>query len=91
MTKRRDRYRKLFDTLRAYEASGAEFTIADLSTATGHKPSSLAVYFRNRLKNVYVFTKDGVAYSTKGLRSLRYDRFFDYMSQKSEKIRRLEY
>lgn len=90
MAKARDRYRRLYDALRNYQTMGAMFTISDLSTATNYKTSALAVYFRNRLRKVHVFTSDGVNYTSRGVAELSYDEFLEYMSQKSEKVRKLD-
>ena len=80
--KQRDKYKSLYDSLVQLEETKSKFTVSDLSISTNYKRATLAVYIRNRLKNRFLFTEDGLNYVVIGLKNIQYKDFTDFMSQK---------
>lgn len=68
--KQRDKYQALYDSLVEMEISKSLFTVSDLAISTLYKKGTLAVYIRNKLKNRYLFTEDGIVYSVSGIKDM---------------------
>ena len=76
-----DKYKTLYDALVALEESDSKFTLSDLAISTSYQKGTLGVYIRNRLKNKYLFTIDGITYTANGIKKLSYKEFHEIMSQ----------
>lgn len=90
--KQRDKYQALYDSLVEMENSKSLFTVSDLAISTLYKKGTLAVYIRNKLKNKYLFTEDGIVYSVSGIKDMPFRDFQKIMSQKgpSENLNEIE-
>lgn len=83
MAKKKGNYGKLYDALCQLEAESRPFSIASLARIVGYKESSLRVYVRNKLRNVYMFSDGNGAFTVRGVCSQSRAEFTEYMSQKS--------
>lgn len=83
MAKRKERYGKLYDALCQLERESRPFSVADLAQVVGYKESSLRVYMRNKLNNVYMFSYDNGLCVVRGVCGHTQAVFAAYMSQKT--------
>lgn len=89
MAKRKKSYSKLYDILCQFERESRPFSISELAQAVGNKESSLRVYMRNKLRNVYLFSYDDGLYVVRGVCGHTQAAFADYMCQKTLPIEQI--
>ncbi len=85
--KTRDKYKKLFDTLKIFEIQSTEFNRKRLADRTGYSEGTIGVYIRNKLRNTFVFDTDSKMLIANGITAIDFATFYDFMSQKGKKAR----
>ncbi len=84
--KKRDSYRGLYDVLIESENTKTPLSVDEIAQKSGYKAGSVGAYIRNKLKNVYLFEIEQNKYIARGIRSLNFETFSYFMSQKSHVV-----
>lgn len=85
MATEKDKYGTIYDLLAASEKAETLVRTADLAEQAGYKESALKVYVRNKLRNIYLFTKGYDTYRVNGVMATDRDAFVKHMRQKAVK------
>jgi len=86
MAKKQGNYGELYDVLCQLEGESRSFSLASLAEIAGYKESSLRVYVRNKLRNVYLFPGGNGLFTVRGVSRQSRAEFTDYMCQKSTRV-----
>ena len=86
MRRKKDRYLQLYNSLKSHFERKSKFTIQQLHDETGYTPGSLKAYFRNRLRNKFVFEQEDGIFVVLNLENVKLEDFRYLMSQKDHDI-----
>lgn len=86
MRKPKDKYLKLYNSLKSHAIARHRFTMDQLQVETGYTVGTLKAYIRNHLRNKFVFEQEPHEFAVLNFDEIRLEDFRYLMSQKDHDI-----